>query len=361
MSNKGSDIFLTIDYNIQFQAERLLEKAKEDLDIEGGLITVIEPSSGKIFALANFPNFDPNDYSKADDFQIFQNSAIQRFYEPGSVFKPITMASALNEGKITPQTTYIDKGMLSIGGYNIYNFAKRTYGEKTMTEVLENSINTGAVFAERQLGNELFLDYLTKFGFFDPTGIDLQGEVSSENREFKKGYEVNFATASYGQGIQITPIQLVRAFCAIANGGKLVRPYIVEKVSKEGKVIETKPELSEHSVISSKTVSQLTAMMVSVIEKGFSQKAKIPHYYIAGKTGTSQVSFSSLDIDKKGYSDKTWQSFIGFAPAFDARFLILIKLDNPKASTAEYSAVPIFHELARYIINYLEIPPDYGD
>jgi len=358
-SNKGADIFLTIDYNVQFMAEKLLAEAKDNLDIEAGQIIVLDPNTGRIFALAHFPSFDPNYYSEIEDFQIFQNGAVQKLFEPGSAFKPITMAAALDQGKITPQTTYIDKGQVKIGKDTIYNYNNNVWGKQNMTEVLEKSINTGAVFVEKQLGHDLFLQYIEDFDFFEATGIDLQGEESSENREFRKGYEINFATASFGQGIEMTPIQLVRAFCVIANGGKLVKPYLVEKILQDGEIIETKPEISSNQVISLKTSSQITAMMISVVENGFGKGAGIPGYYIAGKTGTAQVSWSSLDIDKEGYSDETWQSFIGFFPALEPEFLILIKLDNPETRTAEYSAVPIFKELAKYIINYYEIPPDY--
>jgi cell division protein FtsI (penicillin-binding protein 3)/stage V sporulation protein D (sporulation-specific penicillin-binding protein) len=294
-----------------------------------------------------------------ENFEIFQNSAVQNFFEPGSIFKPITMASALEEGKVTAQTTYVDTGKLKIGNYTIYNYDQRVWGERTMNEVLEKSINTGAVFAERQVGHDVFLEYLKRFGFFEPTGIDLQGEVFSENKELKKGREINFATASFGQGIEVTPIQMLRAFSAIANGGKLVKPYLVEKIVKDKETIETKEEISKSNIISSKTAAALTDMLISVVERGSARFAKISGYNIAGKTGTSQIPFSALGINKKGYSEKTWQSFIGFAPAFGAKFVILIKLDNPKIKTSEYSAAPIFGKLANYILNYLEIPPDY--
>ncbi len=355
---KGSNIFLTIDYPVQFMAEKLLAQAQEELNIEGGEIIVVDPYSGKILALANFPNFNPNHYSEVKNLEIFQNSITQKIFEPGSVFKPITFAAALNEEKITPQTTYIDKGIVEIGGWPIYNYGEKVYGEQTMTNVLEKSINTGAVFAEKALGHNLFLKYIEKFGIFEKSGIDLQ-EIYSNNQEFKKGYEVNFATAAFGQGIEMTPIQLIRAYCAIANGGKLVKPFIVEKIESDGTVFETEPKIEDYSVISQKTASQLTAMLVSVVENGFAKKAKIPGYYIAGKTGTAQISFAALDIDKKGYSDKTWQSFIGWLPAFNPQFVILVKLDNPQANTAEYSALPIFHQLSKYIIDYYQIPPDY--
>ncbi len=275
------------------------------------------------------------------------------------MFKPLTMAAAIQEGKITPQTTYVDKGKVKIGGSTVYNFANREYGEQTMTQVIEKSINTGAVFAEQQLGSDLFLKYLGKFGFFERTDIDLAGEVFSENKEFKKGYEINFATASFGQGIEITPVQLVKAFSAIASGGKIANPHLVKSmIDKNGKVEEISPEAPK-SIISSNTSSQVVSMMISVVENGFGKRAKIPGYYIAGKTGTAQVPWAALGISRAGYSDQTIQSFIGFAPAFKPRFLILVKLDNPESSTAEYSAVPVFHNLAKYIIDLWQIPPDY--
>lgn len=361
-NSNATDIWLTIDYPIQFKAEELLKEAKDDFDIRSGQIIVIEPNTGKILALANFPNFDPNkyeEYALAKKIVIFQNSAIQKLFEPGSCFKPITMAAALEEGKVTPETTYEDKGVVWLNGRPIYNFARKKWGKRTMTEVLEKSINTGAIFAERKLGNEEFLKYIKKFGILEPTGIDLEGEVFSKNKRLVKGRDIDFATASFGQGIEMTPIQLVRAFCAIANGGKMVRPYVAEKFSQNGKVFKTKPLVKAQEVISSKTAYQLTKMLVSVVENGFGKKAKIPGYYVAGKTGTSQIPFSTLGVNRRGYSNETWQSFIGFAPAYDPKFLILVKLDNPKSRSSEYSAVPIFHDLAKYIIDYWQIPPDY--
>ena len=361
-NKKGSDLFLTIDYNIQFEAERLLQKAKEDIDIKKGQILVLEPNSGKVLAMADLLSFDPNhyeDYARKGNLEVFKNRASQELFEPGSVFKAVTMAAALEEEKVSPKTTYIDKGSVKINNYTIYNYEQRIYEEpQTMTNVLEKSINTGVIFVQKQLGQNLFLKYIEDFGFFEPTGIDIQ-ETYSTNKELKTGREINLATASFGQGIEITPIQLMRAYCAIANGGKLVTPYLVEKSIDSENIISLYEEENDKRIISSKTASQLTAMLVSVIENGFGKKAKIPGYFIAGKTGTAQVSFGALGIDKAGYSDKTIQSFIGFAPAFNPQFLVLVKLDDPKTKTAEYSATPIFKELTEYIINYYQIPPDY--
>lgn len=358
-NGKGADIVLTIDYNIQFMAEKLLKEAKEKLDFEEGEIIVIEPSSGKILALANFPNFNPNEYQRFSNLEIFQNSTIQKVFEPGSVFKPITMAIALDQGKITPQTSYYDEGFVKIGGRTIFNYDKRVWGKRTMTEVLEKSINTGAIFVEKQVGHDIFLDYLNRFGIFEPTGVDLQGEIFSSNKEFKQGYEVNFATASFGQGIEMTSLQLVRAICAIANGGNLIKPYVVDKILKNGKIVENKTKFQKRLVISKEAASQLTTMLISVVENGFGKSAKIPGYYIAGKTGTAQVPWSALGVSKKGYSDKTWQSFIGYVPALDPKFLIFVKLYNSKTRDASVSAAPIFRELTKYILDLWQIPPDY--
>ncbi len=353
----GKNIFLTIDPSIQFTAHKLLSEKQKTLGFTSGQILVLEPFSGEIIASAQIPRFNPNFYSSIEDQEIFQNAISQKIFEPGSVFKPLTMAAALNEGRITPQTTYVDPGVIKIGTYEISNYSQRSYGEQTMTQVLEKSINTGAVFAEKQLGHQDFLDYVGKFGFFEKTGIDLQGEVFSENLEFKKGYEINFANASFGQGVEITSIQLIRAFATIANGGKLVTPHIIER---------TEPSTSlsfkeDQPVISQSTSAELTAMLISVVENGFAKKAGVEGYYVAGKTGTAQVSWPALGIPRRGYSEKTIQTFIGFAPALNPKFLIMVKLDDPGTKTAEYSAMPIFQELAQYIINYWEIPPDHQD
>lgn len=355
ISLDGSDIYLTIDYNIQFQAEALLKKEKEKNDIDSGQIIVIKPDSGKILALANYPFFDPNQYSKETDLGVFQNGAVQKLFEPGSIMKPFTMAAAINEGKITPDTTYFDSGYVKFTKDTIHNFANEKYGEQTMTQVLENSINTGAVFAQQQLSHKKFMEYIDKFGFTQKTNIDLQGEVYSSNNLLRNGREIEYATASFGQGVELTPIQIVRGFCALANGGKLVKPYIVEKIISGNDEVVTKQEISQ-PILSQKTVSDITSMLINVVDKGFNGVAKIPGYYLAGKTGTAQVPLKN----GKGYeTDKTIQSFVGYGPAFDPQFLILIKLDNPKVPKSSLSAVPVFKELSQYIINYWQIPPDY--
>ncbi len=359
-SEKGSNIILSIDYNIQFFAEMLLQKAVKDLEFEDATIIVVDPKTGRIFALANWPSFNPNEYFIQKDLSIFQDAAVQKLFEPGSAFKPFTMAVGLDTGKVTPDTKYTDPGRIQLGASYILNYAGRSYGEQTMTQVLEKSINTGAVFVERQVGNQVFIDYAKKFGFFEATDVDLAGEIYSENKTLRSGRDINFITASFGQGIEITPIQLVRAFSALVNGGSLVRPFVADKImNADDSVAKTTQPLVGPRVISAETSNKLVQMLVSVVENGFGKSARIPGYYIGGKTGTAQVSWAALGEARSGYSDKTIQSFVGFAPAFDPRFIILVKLNNPKAKTAEYSAAPIFRDLAKYIIDYWEIPPDY--
>ncbi len=355
VSLDGSDVYLTIDYNIQFQAEALLKQEQKKDDIESGQIIVMRPDTGKILALANYPSFDPNNYSKEKDLGIFQDSTVQKLFEPGSIMKPFTMVAALNEGKITPDTTYVDSGALKFGIYTIHNFADEVYGKQTMTQVLESSINTGAVYAEQQVPHKTFLDYMDRFGFFQKTGVDLQGEVHSNNDLLKSGSDISYATASFGQGIELTPMQIARGFCAIANGGKLVKPYIVEKIVNGKDEVVTKPEISD-PIVSQQTESQISAMLINVVDKGFNGVAKIPGYYLGGKTGTAQIPLKN----GRGYEpDKTVQSFVGYGPVFNPQFLILVKLDNPKVPKSALSAVPVFKQLAQYIINYWKIPPDY--
>jgi cell division protein FtsI/penicillin-binding protein 2 len=356
-SLEGSDIFLTLNYKLQYFAEKLLIKAKESWDIDSGQIIVTEPKTGKILVLAVFPAFDPNYYGEEKNYDIFLNPICQKLFELGSVFKPITFAAAIEENLITPQTTYIDNGFVNVGGPSIHNYGRRVWGEQSMTDVLEESINTGAVFVQQKLGSTLFLKYLKKFGLFEKTEIDLAGEVFSENKILtEESHPRDSAVASFGQGIQITPIQLVRFFGAIANHGNLMRPFVVEKIVKpDGQIIETQPQIQK-KVISSETSATLTTMLVSVVDNGVARRAKIAGYSIAGKTGTAQVPLK----ENRGYSKtETIQSFISFFPSMEPKFLIFIKLDNPKAKDSGRSAVPLGQELIKYIIDSWQIPPDY--
>lgn len=348
----GSDLILTIDPNIQFFVEEKLKQIIEDLEAEGGTIIVENPKTGAIKALVNRPTFDPNKYFEVEDINIFLNPAIHNLFEPGSIFKPITMAVALDKKLLSPSTVYEDKGFVKIGGYTISNSDDEIQGIQTMTEVLEKSLNTGAVFAGQLIPKRTFKKYLEKFGLSKKTGIDLEGEARGDISNLKNMRDIEYATAFFGQGIAITPIELAAAMGAIANQGKLTRPYLVEKfIYPDGREEITESKVVDQ-VISLETAEKLTKMMVSVVENGYGKKAGVPGYFIAGKTGTAQVP------EEGGYSDKTIHSFGGFFPAFDPQFLILVKLDNPqKIRFAADSVAPVFGEIAEYILNYYEIPP----
>ncbi len=337
------DVNLTIDVNLQRESEKVLGDLVREFEAVGGTVIVEEPMTGKIFAFASAPDFNPNSYSEYP-VKNFLNPGVSGIYEPGSVFKVITMASGIDLGVITPETVYVDKGEITLNGKTIENWDKKAYGEITMTNVLERSVNTGAVFAESQIGHENFLEYIKKFGFGEVTGIDLPDEAigSLRSLERKDVREIDFATASFGQGPAVTPIQLVNAYAAVANGGVLMRPYV--DATDEPEVIRR--------VISEEAAEQVTKMMESAVDKA--EVAAIKGYRIAGKTGTAQVP----DFERGGYSDELIHNFVGFAPASDPRFVILIKIDKPKSPLAGITVVPAFRKLTEFVLNYYHIAPD---
>ena len=364
-SVQDNDLYLTVDYSIQFEAEKILKAGVEKYGAKGGEILVAEPATGKIIAMAQYPNFDPNKYGESA-MENFSNKSVQTTFEPGSIFKPITIAIALNEGRITPYTIFHDNlGYREVSGYKVYNYSQKAWGTRKMYETLQYSINVGAMDAESLIGNQTFYDYLiNRFELDEETGIELAGEVVSQNKELKKSLDnniqVTFANAAFGQGVEMTPLQIVRAFCGFANKGQMPeKMQIIEKKITDGK--ESLPDNQTFkTLISQENDDKLVKMMINVVENGYGHLAKIPGYYIAGKTGTAQVPYSILGENRKGYSDQTWQTFMGFAPAYNPRFVMLVKLDNPqKTKTSEYSAVPMFHDLAKYILDYWQIAPDY--
>jgi len=340
----GEDIYTTIDSNIQIRAEEILSDLVMKYKAESGIVMVQEPKTGKILALGVYPNFDLNSYGEYD-IKTFLNPAIQSIYEPGSIFKVITMAAGIDSGKITPETRYYDSGSLTLDGRTIKNWDLKAHGWMTMTEVIEQSINTGAAYAAKMLGNDLFYNYLVKFGFSEKTGIKLPGELSGNLINLEKSFrQINFATASFGQGVAVTPIRLISAISAIANGGVVMKPYIYQN---------EKPAVVRRTV-SEEAARQVTGMMVSAVKKA--QIAQVPKFDVAGKTGTAQVP----DFKRGGYTDQVINTYSGFAPAYDPRFTILIRIDKPAgAPLAGLTVVPAFRELAEFILNYYNVPPDY--
>ena len=354
-SEDGTQLILTIDQNIQFAAEKELNFLIDKLQAESGTIIIMEPTTGSIWAMANWPSFDPNEYNKVEDINVFLNPAIQKVYEPGSIFKPLTIAGGLEYGKITPLTTYQDMGEIHFGGSVIKNFDGKVRGEQTMTQVLEKSLNTGAVFAQRALGEELFRTFVERLKLNEPTGIDVGGEVGGNVANLYSGREINLATISFGQGVTVTPLGMVTALASAANQGNMMKPFLVQKIIKaDGTVIKTKPQVRGR-VMSSETAEDLTKMMVSVTDIGYDKLGGVEGYAVASKTGTAQM----VDPATGGYSEEnTIHSFAGFAPAFNPQFFILIKIDKPQGVLfASNSIAPSFGKLAKYMFNYLEIPP----
>ena len=359
---EGLSIETTIDKNIQFATDKALKKLVEHRQASQGTIIVMEVKTGRILSLANLPTFNLNDFSEIKDYSIFRNFATEERYESGSVMKPFTMAAGLDTGKVTPDTTYIDKGYYEVGGFRITNYKNQVHGKTTMRNVLEYSINTGAIFVAEQVGNETLRKYFKKFGFAKKTGIDLPLEIVGDlsNLEYPKSSPTHLATASYGDGVSVTPIGLIRAYAIVANKGRLVTPYLVEstrdRAGNRTSLVSTESSSNPEQIISQKTTETLTSMLVGVIENGYGGNAKIKGYSLAGKTGTSFVSLKS----EKGYSDDVVHSFVGFFPASDPEYIILVKMDKPQwgKEAASNTVTLAFNDVEQFLINYYNIPPD---
>jgi cell division protein FtsI/penicillin-binding protein 2 len=343
----GSDLTLTIDPNIQVEAEKVLRDLVAANGATGGSVIVADPATGKILAMGSAPSFDPNNY-QSSSIANFLDPAVQAVYEPGSIFKVLTMAAGIASGAITPNTTYDDTGSVKINNYTITNYDLATHGPygpgTTMTNVIEHSINTGAIFAENKTGNATFLKYMKLFGVDQKTGIDLPGEVAGSLRGLTPtARQVAYDTVAYGQGVAVTPVELLAAISAIANGGTLMRPYVNASLNPQ----------TVRRAIDASTAAQVAQMMVSAVDKA--GIASIEGYSLAGKTGSAFIP----DLVHGGYTDKLIDSYIGFGPTSNPRFIILIRLNTlPSTALAAQSVVPAWRTLAQYIINYYNIPPD---
>lgn len=351
----GSDIVLTIDQSVQYTACTKLEETVQRNGAVGGSVLIMDPATGALLAMCGYPDFDPNTYSEVTDINAFRNPAVEDLYEPGSVMKPLTMAAAIDLGKVTPETTFEDTGSVEISGYTIRNANDKVYGVRNMTQVLEESINTGAIFAANSIGDENFRDYVHKFGFGTKVGIDLPNEQAGDVSPLDNLQPLYTATGSFGQGFTITPLQLLQAFDVFANNGTMMKPYIVkERIAPSGNTESTQPQVVRE-VITPKTASTLAGMLANVVINGHGKKAGVAGYYIAGKTGTAQVPSKT----GSGYdSTRTIGTFAGFGPVTNPRFVMVVKIDEPKTvQFAESTAAPLFGELAEFLLHYYDIPP----
>jgi cell division protein FtsI/penicillin-binding protein 2 len=351
--HNGADLYLTIDRTIQFTAERQLAIAVKQHEAAGGTAIVMDPHSGAILALANVPSYDPNSFETTDN-ALFNDPAISSPYEPGSTFKVITMSAGLDLHQITPETTMLDKGTDTIAGYTIYDWDRKAHGYVSMADVLAHSLNLGAAFVGRRVGAPDFYRYVRNFGFGQPTGIDLQGEAPGFVRTptDTNWYPVDLSTNSFGQGLTATPLQITVAVASVANGGAMMRPYVVRKVVQDGVARPTVPTIEGHP-ITPETARAVTDMMVEVLVKGEGYEAHIPGYVVAGKTGTASIAEHGVYLD-----DATIASFVGFVPAENAAFVIFVKLDRPKDSPwGSETAAPLFQAIAKDLLLYMHIPP----
>jgi len=411
----GDSYLLTIDRSIQMEVEKLLAKTVKGTNADTGQVLVMDPKSGRVLAMANYPAFDPNEFGEAlqkeiieltydekqniltkvkDDYEthylvinedvndmlllfeeevednktiyykyknnvgpeVYKNRTVTDIYEPGSVFKTIAMAIALDDGDVTPYTQHYCGGLIEVDEYEIHTSDDEYHGWETMTEVLENSCNIGMAFVANKLGRELFYSYILKFGFNERTDIEFDNEHTGRVQPGANWADSELVTAAFGQGISATPIQMVTALSALANKGILMQPYIVDTVihaNGEETVTEDKP-ISR--VISENTGITITAMLVSAVENGVANKAMVDGYHVAGKTGTSQTYKNGKPLKGAG---TTITSFAGYGPIDEPKFVVLIKLDRPRSSEwGSDTAAPLFSEIAEYLFKYYNIPPD---
>src|SRR5258708_2662796 len=349
----GSNLVLSIQRPIQFLVEQRLKEGIEKYGATSGMVGVMNPKTGEILAMASFPSFDPKKYQDYSS-DLYKNPFISNRYEPGSTFKPIVMSSALVADVVKTQTKCpICAGPVEIGGYVIHTWNDKYNKDTNMIEVIQHSDNTGMVYVGQKLGLDRLLSFLKNFGIGDNTGIDLQGEVAPKLKPRNSWYAVDLATVSFGQGISVTPIELLSAISAIANDGKRMEPHIVSQIeTQDGNTIKIQPKVLS-TPISSKTAKVMAEIMVNAVEKGEASWTKLKGYRIAGKTGTA-----SIPIQGHYDPNKTITSFVGFGPAEDPKFVMLVIVDKPTTSIyGSETAAPIFFNIAKDILNFYGIAP----
>jgi cell division protein FtsI (penicillin-binding protein 3)/stage V sporulation protein D (sporulation-specific penicillin-binding protein) len=349
----GDDLIVTIDRTIQLKLCQALSDGLQKYSARSGSGIIMDPKTGAILGMCNVPYFDPNEYQKVENPGVYNNSAIFTAYEPGSTFKLVTMVSALDAGKVRPHTTFVDAGNVVRDSFTIRNAANKVWGTQTMTGVIKESINTGTVFAADLVGKDLFQGYVKKFGFGMKSGVELKTEEVGNIKSLSKSGAVFLATASFGQGLTATSLQMIQAYAAIANEGVMMKPTIVHAWrSQDGETVYQKPE-EVRRVVSKKSAAEMTEMLRVAVEDGHGRLARVPGYTVVGKTGTAQISGAGGK-----YTEDYNHAFIGFAPMNDPRFVMLIKFEAPSAKYSESTAVPTFGEVAKFLVEYLGITPD---
>ena len=353
--DREGDLILTIEPNVQLFVEDELKVIQEEWRSDTVGIIIMDPKTGKILAMGATPGFDPNNIKNAET-RSFVNPLVENVYEMGSIIKPLTLAAGLDSGAINTDTYYYDKGDLLLNGYHVRNYDHKARGNVNVQEILSQSLNVGTVFVAQKIGGDSFKKYMLDYGLEDATGIDLPNEATSLVDNLHSRIEVDYLTTSFGQGMAISPLQTVRALSVLGNGGKLVTPYVVDKIDyKAGfskKIVQNEPK----QVISEESGREITSMLVTVVDKALKGgKYSIPQYSIASKTGTAQM----VAPNGKYYDDRYLHSMFAYFPAYDPQFIVFVYHTWPKG--AQYASdtltVPVF-DTAKFLLNYYEVPPD---
>jgi len=353
----GASIVLTIDKDVQSNMEAIAANAMKRNGATSVTILVMNPKNGEIIAMASTPNLNLNEYWKYGE--IFPdptpyNRAVGQTYEPGSVFKVLTMSAAIDAGAVTPDSPFLDTGQVEIGGYTIYNWDRNAWGPQTMTTCMQHSLNVCLTWVAQQLGPTRFYQYLQAFGIGRKTNIDLAGEVNFPLALPGDGnwYPINLGTNSFGQGVAATPLQMITAVAALANDGKMMAPHILESVVENGRQYNNTPQVIGNPV-TAKTARTVTQMLAISLEEEASD-ALVDGYRVAGKTGTAEIP------GPNGYvSNLTNASFVGWGPTDDPKFVVYIWLEKPKSSPwGSIVAAPVFSQVVQSLVVSLNIPPD---
>ena len=350
------NLILTIEPTVQQILEQTLAKVEGLYDPEtaGGII--MDPKTGEILAMAAWPTFDPGE--KITSLSILQNPLVNNVYEMGSIVKPLTLAAAFDVGVIKPTTTYNDTGVIIIDGKEVSNFDREGRGIIPMQIVLNKSLNTGAVFAMQQLGKNKFRQYFTNYGLGEKTGIDLPNEATGLLKNLNSPRNLEYATASFGQGIAVSPIEIIRALSSLGNGGFLVKPHLVKSLEQENTKLSMAMEpVRGRQVIKPETSKTITQMLVKAVDEGLlNGRYKQEHYSVAAKTGTAQVSNPTTG---SYYDDRYLHSFFGYFPASDPQFITFLFMLHPKGiGYASDTLTEPFMDLTKFLLNYYNIPPD---
>ncbi|OQX50955.1 hypothetical protein B5M47_02465 [candidate division CPR3 bacterium 4484_211] len=346
----GRDLILTLNRELQFLLEKKLTEGVEKYGAKSGTFILLEPDSGKILAMGNIPTYRPDHRENTPNLAIAQN------YEPGSVLKTVVMSAGLQEKVVAPSTTFECLGPLTIQSHQIRTWNNKYHGTESMTEILQHSCNVGAAWLSQQIGLKRYLKYVHAYQLGEKTGIDLEGEAAGIVKPAQDWQEIDLATAAFGQGISVTPIQLAAIFAAIANDGVKMKPFVVEKFKLNSQEITVQPKIAK-KVLTRETALALQEMLQKVVEKGefkwFVEQAGLDKFSLAGKTGTAQ-------IPKEGHYDphKTNVTFVGFTPVEQPKFVLLVKLEEPSTSTySADTAVPLWLEMAKELVIYFGISP----